>query len=356
MWGWKAQGGLIHSDLLGSPTRVGMEGSTPGRDDELRREPHACGDGRQTGSRRRASPLGAPRVWGWKVIRSMARSTATGSPTRVGMEGSQRRLGCAGCREPHACGDGRMLATQMAITSPGAPRVWGWKDRPLSVRCRPDGSPTRVGMEANRCSPPTCARREPHACGDGRAHGARRRDLQQGAPRVWGWKARLNEVLSRQDGSPTRVGMEGEYRSNSSVSMGEPHACGDGRSIVRRTASRALGAPRVWGWKDAGHANGDHVAGSPTRVGMEGRTVRVGVICSREPHACGDGRILRQAKRDGLLGAPRVWGWKVERHRAAQRAVGSPTRAGMEGRSGSAATPTAGEPHACGDGRQARRP
>ena len=168
--------------------------------------------------------------------------------------------------------------------------MWGWKAGARLDRLRGHGSPTRVGMEGRHGAAPAEQPGEPHACGDGSPACAASGQPAVGAPRVWGWKQHA-------------------------VSL----------------ATQLVGAPRVWGWKDCDAARVKLSRGSPTRVGMEGRKLSFLMTTQGEPHACGDGSESVASPRNARTGAPRVWGWKAGPGGSWPRAGGSPTRVGMEG-------------------------
>ena len=85
---------------------------------------------------------------------------------------------------------------------------------------------------------------------------------------------------------------------------------GDGRIIGWKFFNDTMGAPRAWGWKVDRVQVLAAAKGRPTCVGMEGRTrpTREGPV--RAPHVRGDGRLGTLTARTKLRGAPRAWGWK----------------------------------------------
>ena len=208
-----------------------------------------------------------------------------------------------------------------------------------------------MGMEGSARQTTRAPTREPHACGDGRRGHVDGHPRCAGAPRVWGWKASKSSLVTLRFGSPTRVGMEGWRAVVSVVLSREPHVRGDGRHAAENEEARLRRAPRAWGWKWARARRSAAACESPTCVGMEGWRAVVSVVLSREPHVRGDGRTKASSDFAVLVRAPRAWGWKAGSLGSRRVAVESPTCVGMEGRSGSAATPTGREPHVRGDGR-----
>ncbi len=63
------------------------------------------------------------------------------------------------------------------------------------------------------------------------------------------------------------MGMEGEALLSRRLRRWEPHACGDGRQPGISTHYAEEGAPRVWGWKAVGDQPEHDELGRPTRVG-----------------------------------------------------------------------------------------
>ena len=70
----------------------------------------------------------------------------------------------------------------------------------------------------------------------------------------------------------------------------------------------SLSPARVWGWTGVVHEVQLHVGLSPARVGMDRGPGSCAGCCGAQPHACGDGPLLKMFVVQAEYSTPRVWG------------------------------------------------
>ena len=157
-----------HRHVRGAgPTHVGMGREVHVRAGELSRRPHARGDGPAKARRRELEERQAPRTWGWTGGNAWMITLTAAGPTHVGMDRRRGRGRRGAASRPHARGDGPTKTPASKMTTPQAPRTWGWTD--LTQGCLPDpgAGPTHVGMDRVVHAVRLVPVGRPHARGDG---------------------------------------------------------------------------------------------------------------------------------------------------------------------------------------------
>ena len=213
-----------------------------------------------------------------------------------------------------------------------------------------DEIPTRVGMDRRAGAHAEPLPRDPHARGDGPLGERPGVVVGERSPRAWGWTAAEPPERHAQPEIPTRVGMDRDKEVAMAPFIGDPHARGDGPSILTPASVASARSPRAWGWTDGAHSLVETLGEIPTRVGMDRWRTGQRRRHSRDPHARGDGPYPDLEMTEELARSPRAWGWTAGRALRVGGMSEIPTRVGMD-RSGRPARGTAvRDPHARGDG------
>src|SRR5271165_7057763 len=84
-WGWSVWDTLATTSGTVLPTRVGMVRGTEWVDNLTLCSPHTRGDGPSAGQRDQALPGFSPHAWGWSVVSGLGSRRSRVLPTRVGM-------------------------------------------------------------------------------------------------------------------------------------------------------------------------------------------------------------------------------------------------------------------------------
>ena len=259
-----------------------------------------------------------------------------------------------GWSSPHARGDGPLPSGFNPPVFRFSPRPWGWSANLPTLQKAAQVLPTPVGMVRNTTGTPGLSVGSPHARGDGPMSSSRMNSMSGFSPRPWGWSARIGSGTHRARVLPTPVGM---VRPPSLLTInlcGSPHARGDGPLIAWGGPYIIEFSPRPWGWSEFGATRTGVSVVLPTPVGMvqSVRPARTGRQGS--PHARGDGPKAATVRGGHIEFSPRPWGWSgiAGGHHGGHRVL--PTPVGMVRDSAVSEASGLSSPHARGDGPDAQ--
>ena len=107
--------------------------------------PHACGDKRPSGQRRKDKKGSSPCVWGQELKKLNSIHTSRIIPMRVGTSWSKMPKSIDLRDHPHACGDKASNPLVLSMTSGSSPCVWGQEHSILTYSAHHRIIPMRVG-------------------------------------------------------------------------------------------------------------------------------------------------------------------------------------------------------------------
>ena len=270
------------------PTRVGRTQEPNTTHSRKSEHPHACGENLPWPQKGEAVAGTSPRVWGehfacWYLV-----FVPRNIPTRVGRTSLSGRRGRADTEHPHACGENGRSAPQASTLVGTSPRVWGERERRVSLPRSYRNIPTRVGRTPRRSPRAWRSAEHPHACGENSIAISVSFCSVGTSPRVWGELQQLLLVICVSRNIPTRVGRTSSTRVPIRHISEHPHACGENRSM-RGTTRAAIGtSPRVWGERCLRLNYATQLRNIPTRVGRTKEANDMNEIKTEHPHACGE--------------------------------------------------------------------
>ena len=152
------------------------------------------------------------------------------------------------------------------------------------------------------------------------------------SPRTWGWTGVGHERILVSIVFPTHVGMDRTRALMARLCSRVPHARGDGPFHGNGRSERLQCSPRTWGWTVRAVAISAPAVVFPTHVGMDRSVAMMLSLMNRVPHARGDGPRLYLAKELTRECSPRTWGWTDPDDELIGRELVFPTHVGMDRR------------------------
>ncbi len=195
---------------------------------------------------------------------------------------------------------------------------------------REDGIPTRVGVDRPWAVTWCNMSRYPHTRGGGPIRLGPYFWASLVSPHAWGW------TIIGQPLQATRLGY--------------PHTRGGGPAGAAVARAGDAVSPHAWGWTGLRRWPSPMTQGIPTRVGVDRMAQREVTAAVRYPHTRGGGpRDANERQGRGQV-SPHAWGWTASRAQIAARATGIPTRVGVDRPRPSAGLAHARYPHTRGGG------
>ena len=179
------------------------------------------------------------------------------------------------------------------------------------------------------------------------------RRIVEASPHTRGWTPGVADQGGVQRGFPAHAWMDREPAQRAWRPARLPRTRGDGPTLLRLHADRALASPHTRGWTRSGKCRLELRLGFPAHAGMDLPSPWLPRSRRRLPRTRGDGPLRGKGRSGGAAASPHTRGWTVGHRELLGSSGGFPAHAGMDPGAGRGARRCLRLPRTRGDGPRA---